>query len=848
MAIDFENPDVFLLLPLLLLLAAPPRFLGRGNLFSSLRLRKVLATTSLIGVLVLVLARPVLRLEEDRLRVSALVDISESMDRAVGASLLGEARKLLKPDQEIEVIPFAGQAGVPLPSLPDYRELQEGWGKLNVGATDLLSAFDALVQGRKHALLISDGFATTGTEEAILSYATSRGVVIFPLIPKGNPIQERQLRLTHLHAPLVASAEESVEIRASVSNSTAEKQRGTIVVKHEDKVLLEREIEIAPSSEALITVPSDPSKEGIRKVTAEFRPRDDSFPPSSQIIYLSGETREKVLLLSGSPEDERVLKGLLSGQGFRLDAVVTTGISSLPKDFSTYSSIILNNVPYAHLERVRAQELVDWVKQGGGLIMTGGNRSFGLGGYLNTIIEDVLPVRLVPPRTTQKRLNVALALVIDKSRSMAERQRLDYAKEAAKGVVDTLKDDDLLSVIGFDRTPFVVIKLTPLAEIRDKAKERIDRLFSAGKTDLLPAMDEARRALTSAAAGRKHMLVLTDGRVPDAGPYYLELTRQLKATGITVSTVLLDSLENDQMLEAMAQAGGGNYYQVTDVRSLPRVFLQDVKVNTGEKTMQESQDFPVELGPSGVKTTAIASFPSLKGFVEVKQRDGADLELLVDGSEGKFPLLASWAVGKGKVVAYSSDTNGRWSASWVRWPRFSQFWNDVLSAVLPQDKAGTNAPKFDLRYYVENGELLFDLAVFAPIDGGVTADVIGPDGETHQLVFASPVPGRYTSTLPGAVAGKHEVRIRGGQTPFPPVAFHLSGELFGEKKGQGFNTAFLTRLAKATGGKVNPTPKDLSEGAEKGGRAYDLSSYLFVLAALILGYQIYLRELAKGKR
>lgn len=843
MAIEFENPDVFLLLPLLLLIAAPPLLLGRrGKLFSRALLIKSLALIALLTVLLTILAGPFLKLQEDRRVTTALVDISESMDREVGASLLGGVKKLV---QEVEVVPFAGQPGVPLPSLPDYRELQESWGRLNIGSTDILTAVDGLPRERKQALLLSDGFATTGTEEAIISHATSLGIAISPLIPKGSPVQEKNVRLTHLHAPLVAPAEESVEIRASISNSTAEQQRGTILIKHEDKVLLEREIEIAPRSEALITVPSDPSKEGIRKVAAEFRPRKEEYPPSSQIIYLSGETREKVLLLSGSADDERLLKPLLLGQGFRLDAVVTTGVTSIPKDLTIYSTILLNNVPYAHLERTRAQELVEWVKRGGGMIMTGGNKSFGLGGYLNTVIEDVLPVKLVPPRTTQKRLNVALALVIDKSRSMAERQRLDYAKEAAKGVVDTLKDDDLLSVVGFDRTPFVVIKLSPLSEIRDKAKERIDRLFSAGKTDLLPAMDEARKALTSAAAGRKHMLVLTDGRVPDAGPYYLELTKQLKATGITVSTVLLDSVENDQMLQSMAEAGGGHYYQVTDVRSLPRVFLQDVKVSTGERTMQEAQDFPVELGPSELKTTTIASFPPLKGFVEVKRKDGAELELVIEGEDGKHPLLASWNVDKGRVIAFTSDTNGRWSAGWMKWARFAQFWNDLLTAIRPSDKAGPNAPKFDLRYYVENGELLFDLAVFAPIEGGVTGEVIAPDGATQQVSFSSPVTGRYTSTLPGAVAGRYELRLRGGQAKFPPVAFHLSGELFGEKKGQGFNVAFLQRLAKATGGKVNPSREDLIRGSEKEGVKYDLSSYLFILAALLLGYQIYLREIAR---
>ena len=62
------------------------------------------------------------------------------------------------------------------------------------------------------------------------------------------------------------------------------------------------------------------------------------------------------------------------------------------------------------------------------------------------------------------------------------------------------------------------------------------------------------------------------------------------------------------------------------------------------------------------KSTDIDAFPPLRGYVETKPRERANLELVVM-TEGKaHPLLASWHYGKGRSLAFTSDANGRWSS------------------------------------------------------------------------------------------------------------------------------------------------------------------------------------------
>src|SRR5262249_52992217 len=61
-----------------------------------------------------------------------------------------------------------------------------------------------------------------------------------------------------------------------------------------------------------------------------------------------------------------------------------------------YDAIVLSNVPRSAL----SDEVLDWVdewvgKRGGGLLMAGGPRSFGAGGWTDTVLERMLPVEFL---------------------------------------------------------------------------------------------------------------------------------------------------------------------------------------------------------------------------------------------------------------------------------------------------------------------------------------------------------------------------------------------------------------------------------------------------------------------
>lgn len=771
-----------------------------------------------------------------------LVDVSDSADPAVMDVLLRKARTELA-SSAVKIIPFAGSAGKPMELGESYEALKKESQRLNIGATNLEAGLNAAT-GYASIILISDGRETTGSALTAAQALQAKGAKIFPLIPGVPPSNAEYFKLTNLDAPLTAPAQKSVQIRASIANTTGATQTGRIEILHGNRTLYAGEITLLPGKEAVVSADSDPAIEGIKEIRANFTPRDAKLPPSSETVFLSGEKRERVLLLSGDADDESMILRTLQGQAYQTDHERPVGgrIGEL-QSFGDYSAIILNNIGYDALPVGSAELIRSYVKNGGGLIMIGGSRSFGLGGYRGTAIESALPVNLLPPQTVKRRLNSAIELILDKSQSMAENDKLQLTKEAARGLIKNLKDDDYVGVIGFDSVPFEVVELTRIAEGRDDALRNVGLLFPRGKTNLMPAIDEGRRRLERVAAGRKHMIILTDGQIPDGGPTYIELTRQLRLEGITVSTVMVGGEGVDRILQGMAEVGGGSFYQTYDPRSLPNIFLADVKVASGEQTMKEASEYLVRRGPDDIQSTRIESFPPVKGYVQTEAKRDAQNELVAFADGKAEPLLVSWKYGSGRSAAFTSDSNGRWSDYWIRWPKFAQFWTEILDSIRPKSSSDISTVKYDLRTSVERGDLALSLVLYGDaLPREVSAALLMPDGSKRVVNLRQSALGRYVGTLAKAMAGKYEIQMTAGQKKLTPAAFAISGELFGERKGEGINASLLQSLAQISGGHVNPSRSELDGNMTVRESTVRLSPWLMLAAFALILINIWLRE------
>jgi Ca-activated chloride channel family protein len=808
-----------------------------------------------VFTLLLACAGPFIERREYTNSAWVLLDLSESNEEVQIDGLLKRLKDFKNAGLQLSILPFAGSpANRLLTDLPtSIRALRESWGKLDTGSTQIEAAIRELASsaggasasgGSSNVLLLSDGWETKGDARRALENSALR---IFPLTPLPLPQGESAFRITNLYAPLVAPAQKAVEVRVTVTNSSAQPQRGLLEVKHDQKVIFSKTVNVSAAQDGkeqqlVVLAQSDPSQEGIKEISATLTPQSTQMDASSAAIFLSGEQREKVLLLSGGAEDDQYLTEALKGQAYQVQSLVASPtISALPP-LKEFSAVIFNNIALRQLPDAAGRVVEEYVRSGGGFLMIGGNRSFGLGGYLKTVFEDILPVGMLPPQTEEKRVNVAVQLVIDKSSSMSYDDKLEFAKEAAREVIRNLKDEDYVGVIGFDSSPWILVRMDRVGDIREQAIERVGRLFAAQRTNLMPAIDEARRGFSRVRAGRKHIIVLTDGKLPDAGPYYIELVRQLRLIGISVSTVMLGSEADPGVLKDMAELGGGTFYQTRDARMLPRIFLADIKARSGERTLKEQREYLVRAGPGELRSTSIRSFPPLRGYVQTRPKPEANLELVALAEQQAEPLLATGSYGKGRALAYTADANGRWSNDWIQWGRFAQFWSDLLNAVRGVGQEALPNLKFDLRQRYERGVLMLEVSVFDEQIRELESELLLPSGETREISWKEAALGRFLAETTNVRAGKYELRLKHPRARFTPVAFALPGELFGERRGRGYAVPLLETLAELSGAKLNPSPQELLSNKSEKIERRPLASYFAFAALLLLLLEVLLRE------
>jgi len=174
-----------------------------------------------------------------------------------------------------------------------------------------------------------------------------------------------------------------------------------------------------------------------------------------------------------------------------------------------------------------------------------------------------------------------LAIVIDRSGSMAG-ERLDYAKSAAIGIVERLGSSDRVALVQYDDNAQVVVSSIPAdASGKDRLRGAIRELTVGGSTNLHEGMtlgrDEVQRTLATGQVSR--IILLSDGRanagVIDPGAI-ADTARAAADKGVRITSVGVGLDYNEDLMEAIAEAGRGNYYYVKNSIDLEKVMAGEM--------------------------------------------------------------------------------------------------------------------------------------------------------------------------------------------------------------------------------------------------------------------------------
>lgn len=122
---------------------------------------------------------------------------------------------------------------------------------------------------------------------------------------------------------------------------------------------------------------------------------------------------------------------------------------------------------------------------------------------------------------------------------------------------------------------------------------------------------------------------------------------------------------------------------MTRVEDVPRIFLQETIIAAGRDIVEQRIEPQAGL-PSPV-IRSLGGLPPLYGYNGTEVREAA--RTLLFTPDGK-PLLAQWQYGLGRVVAWTSDVQGRWARDWIAWDQFPRFAGGLADLLLPPRESG----------------------------------------------------------------------------------------------------------------------------------------------------------------
>ncbi len=176
---------------------------------------------------------------------------------------------------------------------------------------------------------------------------------------------------------------------------------------------------------------------------------------------------------------------------------------------------------------------------------------------------------------------VNLALVIDKSGSMADADKLSKVKEALLTLVNQLRESDTLSIVVFD-SEAAVLRPARAVGNREEVRRLIRQIETGSSTNihagLVLGYQEALKHLNREGANR--VVLLTDGIANQGVTDPAQIARESLAfndRGVDLSTIGVGLDLNKDLLRQLAKSGRGLFHFVADAEDIDKVFLNEVQ-------------------------------------------------------------------------------------------------------------------------------------------------------------------------------------------------------------------------------------------------------------------------------
>jgi len=294
--------------------------------------------------------------------------------------------------------------------------------KLNValdGARDELAGLP--VAG---VVLISDGADTSDVslDSALLGMKAQK-IPVFT-VGVGSEQLPRDVQIDRVNTPRSVLKDASLLVDVVVRNTGYAGRTVTVDVEDEGRIIGSQQVQLpSDGSPASVRVRATASESGPRLFKFRVAPQEGELVTQNnvreslvnvrdareQILYFEGEPRWEMKFLRRAVADDKNLEVVtlqrtadnkfmrLFGDDPEDPDELEGGFPKTREELFRYRGLILGSVEAGIFSGDQLQMISDFVeKRGGGLLMLGGARSFGEGGYGGTPVADALPIDIDP--------------------------------------------------------------------------------------------------------------------------------------------------------------------------------------------------------------------------------------------------------------------------------------------------------------------------------------------------------------------------------------------------------------------------------------------------------------------
>lgn len=771
-------------------------------------------------------------------------DISASTEaqRTFIEKWINNAIRHKKPDDQVGIV-AVGRNALVEQSVRTQIDFSQFESTPDTNYTDLaaglrLAAAILPTESQRRIVLLSDGQQNLGDalQEAQLLQQEGIRLDVVPL----PSINSAEARIEDLTAPTELRTNERFLLHVKITSTVA--QTATVRVYLDQALLFQQKQPLAVrETEITYSLLAPPPGFHTFRVTLEA-PFDTILENNEAATFVNVQGPPRVLVIEGKPGEGANIVAALEATKINVTIGTPNDIPTTLDGLANYSTVVLADVPADALGTTRMQILQAFVRDlGRGLVVSGGENSYGVGGYADTPLEQTLPVKMDIPQHKDTP-SIAVVLIVESLESDSE---VNISKEAAKGVISLLTPRDQVGVSAAYGTLIV-----PMQHVTDKAKinKIIDSMNPDDPASYLPDLVNAEAELLKTDAKIKHVILLGDG---DAFDNYAPQVLKMANEHISVSTVATNAGSPAELytMQQIANLGRGRFYRADNPAAIPQILLQET-TQAARRAIINEPFFPGIVGNHPIMT-GIGALPQLTGYVATTPKPTAQLVLV---SHQDDPVLAVWQYGLGRAVAWTSDALGEWTADWLQWSESARWWANLVTWTLPSPESALNA---NAKVVGGTGHLTVDLPPGTSVGPGgqqqVQVRIITPDLSQEVGTLQPTAPQRWEGNFPAEQVGAYLLQVtwqgpsNSGSSGQLSTTIGLVVPYSPEFRTMGTDTRFLTLLAHAGGGSVlasSDYAAAFTSNLAPVSAALPITFWLLALAALLLPIDIAARRLA----